>query len=289
MVKQTHHGGFAPSHLRRQIQVILTDSSLATKKYTSIIMDGIGQSKVHFGHPAYEDYTMHRDSTRKQKYLKRHNPVTKQKRQQDWTIEGIHTAGFWSRWLLWNKPSIEESIADIRRRFGIRIENKINYNLTDAKLKQIINQQKEHLGTSIYAPVKYFKGLSRVETIHRLHEMIDRRTNPSNAQFKTNTVSGKPRATRLSSYTERFRKKYPNAKSLKQKADATGVPLEIIQKVYDRGVAAWSTGHRPGATAQQWGYARVHSFLTHGKTYHTADADLAKAVNRLQKRGQTAG
>ncbi len=266
-----------------QTNIILTDSSLATKKYTSIIMDRNRESKVHFGHPAYEDYTMHRDNARKEKYLKRHNPLTKQKRKQDWSIEGIHTAGFWSRWLLWNKPSLEESIADMQRRFDIRIENKINYDLTDAKLKQIINQQKEHLGVRIYAPVKYFKGLSRVETIHRLHEMIDRRTSPSTTHFKTNIVSGQRRKTRLSSYTQKFRNKYPNAKSLKQKADATGVPLDIIKKVYDRGVAAWSTGHRPGATAQQWGYARVHSFLTHGKTYHTADADLAQKYRKPKK------
>ena len=64
--------------------------------------------------------------------------------------------------------------------------------------------------------------------------------------------------------------------SLKQKSVASGVPLSIIKKVYNRGLAAWRTGHRPGATQQQWGYARVHSFLLKGKTYHTADADLAK-------------
>jgi len=40
-------------------------------------------------------------------------------------------------------------------------------------------------------------------------------------------------------------------------------------------MAAWRTGHRPGATEQQWGYARVHSFLLKGKTYHTTDSDIA--------------
>ena len=44
---------------------------------------------------------------------------------------------------------------------------------------------------------------------------------------------------------------------------ARGKPTgEIIKKVYDKGVAAWRTGHRVGAGAEQWGYARVHSFLT---------------------------
>jgi len=44
--------------------------------------------------------------------------------------------------------------------------------------------------------------------------------------------------------------------------------------VYDRGLAAWRTGHRPGATAQAWAYARVHSFVMKGKTYYTADKNL---------------
>ena len=43
-------------------------------------------------------------------------------------------------------------------------------------------------------------------------------------------------------------------------------------------MAAWRTGHRPGASQQAWAYARVSSFLTKGKTYYTADADLAKKV-----------
>ena len=45
-------------------------------------------------------------------------------------------------------------------------------------------------------------------------------------------------------------------------------------------MAAWRTGHRPGATEQQWGYARVHSFLLKGKTYHTTDSDLAREAKK---------
>jgi hypothetical protein len=69
---------------------------------------------------------------------------------------------------------------------------------------------------------------------------------------------------------------FPKAKSLKQKSEATGVPLSEIKGSYDRGLAAWRTGHRPGATAQQWGYARVHSFLTCGKTHYSTDSDLVR-------------
>lgn len=66
---------------------------------------------------------------------------------------------------------------------------------------------------------------------------------------------------------------------LKKKADESGVPIGIIRAVARRGLAAWRTGHRPGATQQQWAYARVNSFLTKQPgTWGGADKDLAKEV-----------
>ncbi len=65
----------------------------------------------------------------------------------------------------------------------------------------------------------------------------------------------------------------------------TGVPVKYIRESYNRGMAAWRTGHRPGATAQQWGYARAKSFLLKGKTYHTTDSDIAE---RAKKQSLTA-
>ena len=67
-------------------------------------------------------------------------------------------------------------------------------------------------------------------------------------------------------------------KGLQNKAEKSGIPYGILKQVYNRGMAAWKTGHRPGASQQQWAYARVNSFITGGKTRTTADKDLwAKA------------
>jgi hypothetical protein len=67
--------------------------------------------------------------------------------------------------------------------------------------------------------------------------------------------------------------------ALKKKAQDTGVPIGIIRAVMRRGLAAWKSGHRPGANQQQWGYARVNAFLTKGEgTWGKADKDLAKEV-----------
>ena len=71
------------------------------------------------------------------------------------------------------------------------------------------------------------------------------------------------------------------SKGLKAKAEKSGMPVGILRKVYNRGVAAWKTGHRPGTTPQQWGMARVNSFVTKSSgTWGKADSDLASKVRK---------
>ena len=68
-------------------------------------------------------------------------------------------------------------------------------------------------------------------------------------------------------------------KGLQNKAKKTGMPYSILKQVYNRGMAAWKGGHRPGATQQQWAFARVNSFVTKSSgTWGGADKDLAKKV-----------
>lgn len=74
------------------------------------------------------------------------------------------------------------------------------------------------------------------------------------------------------------------SKSLKKKADKTGMPMGILRQVYNRGVAAWKSGHRPGTTPEQWGHARVNSFVTKSSgTWGKADSDLAAKVRKSKK------
>lgn len=81
---------------------------------------------------------------------------------------------------------------------------------------------------------------------------------------------------------------------LEKKSEETGVPVPLLRIVMRRGMAAWKSGRRPGAGQEQWGYARVNSFLTKGpgtwgrplkdpvkggpKGAYGADADVAKEV-----------
>lgn len=89
----------------------LQKSIVPYKKLDVIKPDG---NKISFGAKGYSDFILSNgDELRKQRYIKRHQ------KNEDWN--NPNTAGFWSRWLLWNKPNILESIKDTERRFKIKI------------------------------------------------------------------------------------------------------------------------------------------------------------------------
>ena len=58
------------------------------------------------------DFTKHRDEKRKQRYLDRH------KARENW--DDPKTVGALARWILWNKPTIKESIKDYKKRFNLK-------------------------------------------------------------------------------------------------------------------------------------------------------------------------
>ncbi len=69
--------------------------------------------KVYFGQASASDFTNHKNEQHKQLYINRH------KNNENWTKSGINSAGFWSKHLLWNLPTITASYQDIKKRFNI--------------------------------------------------------------------------------------------------------------------------------------------------------------------------
>ncbi len=100
------------------MNVYLSRSSRSDKKYMVVIENHTGKKTVHFGQDGYSDYTKHKDKERMKRYISRHRS------RENWGKSGIKTAGFWSRWLLWNKPTLSASIKDTERRFGITIKRR---------------------------------------------------------------------------------------------------------------------------------------------------------------------
>lgn len=100
------------------MKVILSKSNRATKKYKAVIIDNNKKKTIHFGQKGASDYTIHKDDERKKRYIKRHQ------KREDWN--NIKTAGAFSKYILWNKKTIRESIKDMENRFNIKIINNIN-------------------------------------------------------------------------------------------------------------------------------------------------------------------
>ena len=67
---------------------------------------------IPFGSFGYEDYTTHKDLTRKRLYMRRHRA------RENWNDP--RTPGALSRWILWNKPDLQESITDYITRFNMQ-------------------------------------------------------------------------------------------------------------------------------------------------------------------------
>jgi hypothetical protein len=94
------------------MEIVLRKSNKPEKKW----MVDVEGKRVHFGSSKYEDYTMHNDKERKWRYLVRH------RKNERWGKSGILTSGFYSRWLLWNKKTIDKSIKDIEKKFNLKIK-----------------------------------------------------------------------------------------------------------------------------------------------------------------------
>ena len=97
------------------MNIILSKSNRKGKKWQVEIDDKImlRPKYIHFGSEGYEDYTQHRDENRKKLYIKRHE------KRENW--DDLMNAGSWSRWLLWEKPSLQEAIKNMEKKFKIKI------------------------------------------------------------------------------------------------------------------------------------------------------------------------
>ena len=84
------------------------------KKWTATFYDADKQriKTTHFGAAGYSDYTKHKDAARKQRYLIRH------RRNENW--QKFWSPGALSRYILWNKPTLQDSIRDYKKRFQLQ-------------------------------------------------------------------------------------------------------------------------------------------------------------------------
>ena len=94
--------------------VQIKPSTTKAKKFTAIFYDE-NKKKIkttNFGQKGFSDFTIHKDKSRKEKYLTRHRA------RENW--DDYMTAGSLSRWILWSKPTLKASISDYKKRFNLK-------------------------------------------------------------------------------------------------------------------------------------------------------------------------
>jgi hypothetical protein len=119
--------------------------------------------------------------------------------------------------------------------------------------------------------------------------------------------TGKRHKTKTSKHTKAFQKKFGESreaiddlsktllievlsakvkKALKNKAKKANAPYGAIKTVFNKGMAAWKTGHRPGVGQIQWAMARVNSFLTGGPARKTDKKEWQKVKKWRAKQNE---
>ena len=95
------------------MNIIIKKSDNQNRKIMAIIENT--NKNIHFGAKLYEDYTKHKDPERKKAYLSRH--------KKDNYTNPLY-AGFYATNLLWNKPTLKESIKNTNEKYNINIKLK---------------------------------------------------------------------------------------------------------------------------------------------------------------------
>jgi hypothetical protein len=96
------------------MRVTIKKSKKDGKKYTAVFYDNNNKKvkTTHFGAEGMSDFTKHKDTKRRTRYLSRH------RKREKWNK--YMTAGSLSRWILWNKPTLRGSIEDYKKKFNLK-------------------------------------------------------------------------------------------------------------------------------------------------------------------------
>ena len=99
--------------MRKGLRLKTVRRSHRPEKKWDAVFEREGREKVvPFGARGMSNFTLHKNVTRKMRYLRRHTGKGENWKKPD-------SPGALSRWILWNKPSFRASLADYKRRFGL--------------------------------------------------------------------------------------------------------------------------------------------------------------------------
>ena len=88
------------------MEILISRSKKKDEKFDAVID---GKKTLSFGAKGYSDMTQHKDEERKKRCINRH------KKNENWNDP--KTAGFYAKHVLWNKPTLQASVADLKKQF----------------------------------------------------------------------------------------------------------------------------------------------------------------------------
>ena len=102
------------------MEVIIKKSTKPKKKLMAIFYKDNKKIKTtHFGSAPNKDFTIYSKELDKQGAEKKKDAYIARHRVRE-NFNAFMTSGSLSRWILWNKPSVEASIRDYLKRFKLR-------------------------------------------------------------------------------------------------------------------------------------------------------------------------
>ncbi len=97
------------------MNIIIKRSDRPEKKYTAVIDN---TKSINFGQRGASDFTQHKNEERKHRYIQRHA------KNKNWN--NPLTAGFYSRWITWEKPTLKEAVNNVNKKFkNINVKLKV--------------------------------------------------------------------------------------------------------------------------------------------------------------------
>lgn len=95
------------------MRVVISNSDNQDKRMKAVFYDKDKRVRTtHFGLKGGSTFIDHKDEKKKKAYLARHT-----RNNEDWN--DYMSAGSLSRWILWSKPTMSESIRDYKKKFSL--------------------------------------------------------------------------------------------------------------------------------------------------------------------------
>lgn len=243
------------------------------KKWCASFSDPMQPNKIIrrcFGDRRYKDYTMHKDKDRRLRYVNRHAVDLKVKKSKSSMPRRLYPTrpGYLSMFLLWNKPTLKQSIKDFRKRLS---EN--DWSLKELRKVDRLNVPKH------YVP----KSLSKEDRKRQTKELIKSRQMYKRGKYHTRKKmkSFKSKKSRHIDRVSRIYKIGVDDIDLKQLVKRTQCSKKGLNKIVRKGMGAYySSGSRPNQTPHSWGVARLYSAISGGPASRVDYKILKKYCNK---------